>query len=220
MLECGYIYKYFFFTIFALAFIYITNTYTKYKTKTFDNPFVYVFLLEVASVQLIEFFLWRNLKNKYLNEILSKMISWVITIQPITLLMMVSDSTLKYTIGILYALYVISYFEYRRLFIPIVFHTSIGKNGHLSWEWMNFKGYENIVPAIYLFFYVAILLNIGNPILCAFGILSLIVSLIFWYKYNTYGTMWCWIANVFLLYFIVNILLIQPLYEYNGSACI
>lgn len=29
------------FGLFALLFIYIANTYSKYKTKTFENPLVY-----------------------------------------------------------------------------------------------------------------------------------------------------------------------------------
>ena len=33
-------------------------------------------------------------------------------------------------------------------------------------------------------------------------------------KYNTFGTMWCWSFNLFLLYFIVDILIIQP-FEYG-----
>jgi len=50
----------FIFACLSLLFIFFTNTFTKYKTPTFDNPIVYLFLLSVAAMQLIEYFLWRN----------------------------------------------------------------------------------------------------------------------------------------------------------------
>jgi hypothetical protein len=37
---------------------------------------------------------------------------------------------------------------------PIEYRTSVGKNGHLSWDWMNFKGYEIILAILYLLFYI------------------------------------------------------------------
>ena len=74
----------FIFAIFALVFIYITNTYSKYKTKIFDNPLVYLFFFEVALIQLVEYFLWRNLKNAKWNEMLSKIAAFIINTQVIT----------------------------------------------------------------------------------------------------------------------------------------
>jgi hypothetical protein len=44
----------------------------------------------------------------------------------------------------------------------------------------------------------------------------MIVSFFFYFKDGTFGSMWCWVINLFLLYFIVHILLIQPFLEYNG----
>jgi len=206
----------FLFACLALFFIFLTNTFTKYKTKTFDNPLVYLFLLEVAAMQLIEFFLWRNLKNKSLNELLSKIASFFVFIQPLTLMMMISNIMIKYTIVFSYLIFVIAYFGYRGIYNPIIFHTSIGTNGHLSWEWMNYKGYENIFLFIGLIFYIIPALLINNFFIALFLIISLIISLFYYFKYNTFGTMWCWSFNLFLLYFIINILIIKPFYEYNG----
>ena len=70
----------FLFAIFALVFIFLANTYTKYKQETFKNPLVYLLLLEVASIQLIEFFLWKNLKNKKMNEFLTSLALYIIII--------------------------------------------------------------------------------------------------------------------------------------------
>ena len=206
----------FLFACLALLYIALTNTFTKYKTPTFDNPVVYLFLLEVASMQLIEFFLWRNLKNKSMNEFLSKIASVFVTIQPLTLIFMIPQLTLKYGFLFSYAVFLIVYFEYKRIYNPIHFNTSIGKNGHLSWNWMNFNGFENILPFVFLLYYIIPLIIIDNTLLSIFVIVSLIISLYFYFIYNTFGTIWCWSINLFLLYFIVDILVIQTYYEYNG----
>jgi len=206
----------FLFACLALLFIFLTNTFTKYKTKTFDNPLVYLFLLEVAAIQLVEFFLWRNLKNKSMNELLSKITSFIVFIQPLTMMLLIPYITIKLPIVFLYFTFMMVYFVYRGIYNPIVYHTSIGVNGHLSWEWMNFKGYENIFLFIVLLFYVIPALSMNNFFITLFSIISLIISLFFYFKYNTFGTMWCWYVNLFLLYFIVEILLIKPFYEYNG----
>jgi hypothetical protein len=203
------------FCCFALLFIFLTNTFTKYKTQTFDNSLVYLFLLEVASIQLIEFFLWKNLKNKFMNELLSKISSFIIFSQQITLILMIPNLTIKYSMALFYIILLLIYFEYKIIYNPIIFRTSIGTNGHLSWEWMNYKGYENIFFFIFLLFYILPVLLIKKSLLAFFLILSLVASLFFYYKYNTFGTMWCWSSNIFLLYFIIDILIIKPYYEYN-----
>jgi hypothetical protein len=206
----------FLFACLALLFIFFTNTFTKYKTKTFDNSLVYLFFLEVAAMQLIEFFLWRNLKNKSLNKLFSQIASVVVFIQPLTLMLMIPNIIIKFVIILLYLIFVIAYYVYRGIYNPIIFHTSIGTNGHLSWEWMNYKGYENMFSFIYLLFFVTSLLFIKNTLLSLFVLISLIISLFLYYKYNTFSSMWCWYVNLFLLYFIIDILIIKPFYEYNG----
>jgi len=206
----------FLFSCFALLFIYVTNRFTKYKSKNFENPLVFLYLLEIAVIQLIEFFLWRNLKNKSMNELLSKIASFIVTIQPFTVMLMISNSTIKYSLLFVYVLFILFYLEYKRLYNPIQFHTSVGKNGHLSWEWMNFTGYENIFYVFHLLLHILALLLINNSVLSLFIIISLIISMITNFKYNTFGTIWCWTTNFLLLYFIIDILIIQPYYEYNG----
>lgn len=41
----------FLFGFLFLLFLFLTNTFTKYKLDLFDSPFIYIFLLEVISVQ-------------------------------------------------------------------------------------------------------------------------------------------------------------------------
>ena len=86
----------FVFACFALLFILFSNTFTKYKSTMFENPLYYLLFFEIASVQLIEFFLWRNLKNKYLNQKLSSFILLLIVLHQLTLILIVPNKIFKY----------------------------------------------------------------------------------------------------------------------------
>ena len=205
----------FVFSCLTLAFIYFTNTYTKYKTPFFDNPLVYVFILSVVSMQLIEFFLWRNLKNKKINNYLSQLASILIVLQPFFLMLLIPILKIRYAMVSFYLLFMSACLIYKKIYHPINFHTSVESNGHLAWDFLSHKGYEYIFDIVYLLFYIIPIFIINHILIYAFLIPSFLIS-IFYFKYNTFGSMWCWISNLFLLYFIVNILLIQPYYEYKG----
>ena len=174
----------FLFSCFGLLFIFLANNFTKYKTNTFDNPFVYLFLFEVATIQLIEFFLWRNLKNKSMNESLSKLASFFVSIQPFTLMLMIQNSNIRYFVLVIYLMFLFFYLTYKAKYHPIVFNTVVGKNGHLSWEWMNYTNYGNIWLFIYLFFYILPLFFIDNYLLSFFLIITLSISFINYFRYN------------------------------------
>jgi hypothetical protein len=208
----------FVFACFALVFIFFVNTFTKYKLTEFKNPLVYLFFLLVTSMQLIEFFLWKNLKNKSMNTLLSKIASFIVILQPLPLILMIPMLNIRYCVLIIYSIFITGYLLYKKLYSPIHFYTYVEKNKHLSYGWANLKGYETIFMFIQPLFYVVSLLFINNFILSIFVILFLCLSMIFYFKNNTYGTMWCWMTNFILLYFILKILIIKPFYEYK-SLC-
>ena len=209
----------FLFACLTLLFVFITNTFTKYKTPFFDNPLMYLFILLVASMQLIEFFLWRNLKNKNINHQLTSLGSFIIAFQQLTLILMMPNVNTKYGTLLLFGVLIfITYRIYKFLNNSNDELTYVEQNGHLFWGWLNCKGYEKILIIPFLSLYILPLISINNNLLSFFLISSLVISLFFYYKHNTFGTMWCWSSNLFLLFFIINILIIQPFYEYN-SLC-
>ena len=207
----------FIFGLFSMIFIFITNTYTKYKTQSFDNPFIYLFLGVIISMQLLEYFAWKNLKNNRMNTILSKIISIFVTAQPLLVMIMIKNINVRYAMIGLYFLYNVIYRIYKLNFSPFNFHVSV-LNGHLKWEWLYLNGWEKINYFVFLGFYVISLLLVNNNILNLFFLSSLIISMLFYYKDGTIASMWCWLVNLLFLYLLVNILLIQPLYDYN-SLC-
>jgi hypothetical protein len=204
----------FIFGVISLIFIYITNTYTKYKTPMFDSPLVYLLLFSVVSMQLVEYFLWKNLKTMPYNIYYSSIGFFLVMLQLFLMIIIIKDSNIRNVlvgIYLIFSLYIISQHSLQK-----DLYTTVGKNGHLVWEWMNFKNTIFNNTYIYFFIYFVALFFMDNLMLKPFIVFSLLFSVFFYYKDRTFGSMWCWIFNLFFLYFIVNILLIQPFYEYNG----
>lgn len=213
----------FIFSCFALVFIYITNTYSKYKTPLFDNPLFYLFALLAASMQLLEFFIWRNLKNKALNTQLSKVGLLLLFSQIFVLILIVDNPIYRYSLLAVLALISFMVYLYSQSH-PIVFKTR-ESGGHLSWDWIILPGLSfttNLVLltiGLLLYFIPFFLIKESQDLkirLVLLGILLYLFSYLVGKKDHTYGSLWCWSINLFFLYFIVNILLVQPFYEYNG----
>ena len=198
----------FLFGIFATLFIFLANTYTKYKQELFKNPLVYVLLIQIASMQLIEFFLWRNLKNEKLNKLLTRIGSFIVVSQPLTIMLMIPNKNIILPILLCYLLFSII----QRLLTTTSTITSI-KNGHLSWGWIDIK--DKLSIFVFLSFYILSAYFV-NHLLFLFTLITLLISLFFYLKDNTFGSMWCWSFNIFLLYCIIDILIIKPFKEYNN----
>lgn len=198
----------FLFGIFATLFIFLANTYTKYNQELFKNPLVYLLLLQIATMQLLEFFLWRNLKNEKLNKLFTSIASYVVVCQPLTIMLMITNKSILLPMILCYLVFSII----QRMFIYKPALTTI-KNGHLSWGWINIK--DKISIFTFLSFYILSAYFV-NHLLFLFTLITLLISLFFYFKDNTFGSMWCWSFNIFLLYCIIDILIIKPFKEYNN----
>jgi hypothetical protein len=202
----------FLFACCSMIFIFVTNRYTRYKTPFFDNPFMYLFFFSVACIQLMEYFLWNHLENKTKNIKLSKLLCGFIFSQPLFLILMIPTMATRYVMLFLYAMYVTTYY-----ILKDHYYTSIGKNGHLRWEWISDTGYGLFSFFSFLLLYIIPVLEIKNSKL-SFIVLTLLgLSLLFYFKHHTFGTMWCWVTNLWFFYFLIDILLIQP--YLNHSIC-
>ena len=144
----------FVFTCLGLLFIYYANTYTKYKNAFLSNVYCYIFFLSFSSMQLLEHFIWKNLKNEQMNMFLSKIGLLLILSQPIAALSMsiTDDIPRRNKMIFYYVVTMIVILLYKYFFSPIQFTTTVAKNGHLMWNWLNFKGVENIFVFIWLFY--------------------------------------------------------------------
>ena len=206
----------FIFGCFALVFIYIANTYTKYKSKSFDNPFVYLVFFLILSMQLFEYFIWKNLKNNSMNRFLSKVGLFLIVLQMFAFVLL-ADSYQRVLL-VLLVLFIVTTKIYKLMYNPFIYQTTVGKNGHLSWDWLHFKGYEKIILYIGLLFYLipSLLSKVVNQSTILLASIFLVFAYLISKEDNTYGSVWCWLINLLLLKEVIAILIVRPFYEYNG----
>jgi len=120
------------------------NAYTPYKVNI--NVYGYFFILSFCSMQLIEYFLWKNINDKNLNYFYSVIGQLLLGIQPIGSLLLLTNTILKIQMILLYCIFVIIiFFTHDK-----IFKTSI-KNGHLKWSWIPVNYF---VQYIWLFFFL------------------------------------------------------------------
>jgi hypothetical protein len=162
--------------------------------KQYD-PVLWTFMVIFTQIQLVEYFLWRNLKIPRLNSLWSKAGLVVILLEPIAAIYMIKNKNLRFKFLVAYGVYVMALLMTQQF----NFSTKIGLNGHLQWNWL--------IPLWkFLPWFVFLLApmwiggkNHGTFLLCS---ITLLMSLYFYFKYKTVGTMWCWIAVfAWVLYF-------------------
>ena len=59
----------FLFSSFILVLIIYNNTYTQYKINELDNIWMYLFFASFIFMQLIEYFIWRNINDPVYNNL-------------------------------------------------------------------------------------------------------------------------------------------------------
>lgn len=192
----------FLFGIFTLCFIKMNNTYSDYKIDFFKNEYAYLFVLSIVLMQLIEFFLWRNIHNKSINHNLSILGFILLVVQPITSLYLIKDISFRNQLVMIYGIIAFIYVLYN--FQTTYIHTAISPRGHLTWNWTQ---YTRLPISFYLFF-------LFFPFLYNKHYISLIFLFIFfaliYYIGKGYGSLWCLFVNSIFIYFLLELLVIQP----------
>jgi len=177
----------------------------KYKSELFHSVTVYLFVFSFSFMQLAEFFLWTSIetRNARMNQIAS-IAGWCLIriAQPIAALLLLPPSYV-YLRNVLLPTYIASLVSttlYKSMYNPIQFKTIIGKNGHLEWLWNDLQGLEK--NNVLLYFVCMATLFLRFP----FGALGSLVLLLFsvFYYGNTWGSNWCYLVNVIVLYFFVE----------------
>ena len=209
----------FLFGCFSLVFIYITNTYTRYKTSLFDNPLIYVLSFLILSIQLLEYFIWRNLTNKRINRQLSMVGLGLLFAQVFTSILLLQ--MYRGTVFLLFLLTSLGIYYYSTR-SPFDFRTTVS-NGHLSWRWTYLpampRWVQKLVISVVLLFYFLPWILLPNPtkwIVIPIALFLFFLAYLINKRDFTYGSLWCWFSNVFFLIALINILLVQPFREYNG----
>jgi hypothetical protein len=198
----------FLFSSFVLLLIFYNNTYTQYKIKYFNSVWIYLFFISFISMQLIEFFIWRNINNTFYNHAFSTMATIVIFIQPIISLMLLPDVSLKNNLLVMYSAFFIPYFTYK--FMTNNIKSKISNKGHLIWLFFD----TNILLYIgWLFFFLFSFFYTQMFRSLIFGIVLFCISYYNYYEDKTIGSMWCWVVNSIMIYYAFYLLLYLPFCE-------
>ena len=180
----------FLFSLFGISFAYFNNVINFYE---------YLYFISFISMQLLEYFAWSNLNNKKMNTFLSKIGLFLIFIQPIfyTLSRDINNKIKTWII----ALYIV-FSMFCLVYFPIDFSMNKAKNGHLAWNWLNFP---TIIILIWLSFIFGLILYQKQYF--KFGVYLMVVLAIYYtyYKTNTWGSLWCWIANLLSVQLILKV---------------
>ena len=198
----------FLFSSFVLLLILYNNTYTQYKIKYFDNIWIYLFFISFISMQLIEFFIWRNIDNKFYNHIFSTMAAMLIFIQPVVSLMLLPNISLRNILLSAYLVLFIPYFTYK--YITNNVKSQVSNKGHLVWLFFD----TNMLLFLgWLFFFLFSFIYTQNFYGLIFCIVLFSISYYNYYKDKTIGSMWCWGVNSVMIYYAFYLLLYLPFCE-------
>lgn len=154
-----------------------------------------LFILSFGSIQLIEMFLWKNLDNKEMNNMWSKIGLGILFLQPLSSTLMLLDEKDKtwfpwLFVGCILLVIYMAYYAWSRKFN---FETSIAPNGHLKWNWIAYPWW---IIALWTMFLILPLYITGYKFSFFYTIFILVVSLALYVKDGTWGSMWCWFAAV------------------------
>jgi len=203
----------FIFSIFVLIFIAVNNKYSPYKIKEFDSIFVYLFFVSFILMQLIEFFIWRNLKNEKMNKLFSILGAFLLIIQPIASLMMLKNNILKMKMIAIYSIPAFTYFIYQLKYHN--FYTEVSKSGHLKWVWSIPNNKISIPVIFYLYFLMYSVFKNKHYLLITYSIALLLLSYYLYVKDDTVTSIWCWSVNTLMLYFAFKLLILLPFNEHG-----
>ena len=184
----------FLFSLFGINFAYFNNV---------INGYEYLFYYSFISMQLLEYFAWKYLNNKKINRLLSQLGMFLIIIQPILFILIPNnlEFNIKASLITLYILFFVMYLVFYGVFRNIDFSMVRASNGHLAWNWLSNAPYSNL---IWVSFLLVVLLLIKKYFLFAMYLITFLAIYYTYYKSKTWGSLWCWIANMMAIFLIVR----------------
>lgn len=156
-----------------------------------------------SSMQLVEYFIWKNINDIYWNQFFSYIGLFVITLQSIASILLINDVFLRTAMLLSYLFVVTSL-----LFMYYPWHpytTLVSTSRHLRWKWLPELGTDiplYFISAIWLFFFLVPIFISKYYILGIGCVIALIISLVTYFMSGTWASMWCWIANGIWLFVI------------------
>lgn len=201
----------FLFSGFVLLLIIYNNAFTKYKIEELNYVWIYLFLASFIFMQLIEFFIWRNMNDAFYNRVFSTMAALLLMVQPVFSIMIIrSNIPLRNLLLVSYLVIAIPFSTFR--FLTKKFQSEKTKTGHMRWKY--FEG-EPIILITWLFFFLFSLVYEKFWIGILLGVCLLFISYYNYRHEHSMGSMWCWMANSIMIYYALYLLFYLPFIEKN-----
>jgi hypothetical protein len=194
------------------------NAYTPYKFRMVNSVYKYLFLVSFVTMQLLEFFAWRNMKNRRVNLFLSAMISLLLFLQPIASLMLLEKDSLQTTLIFGYLLFSLSIllfeiYSQREKSWPSIEKSiliSVSPSGHLQWKQTNHPLFDNFTVFVWMCFFMFSFFYNGEIGTILFALILFVASVYGYYRDGSYKSMCCWVVNSIFLYFAFYLLIQAP----------
>lgn len=161
------------------------------------NPRMLVFISVFSMVQLAEYFIWKNLNRPQLNALASKFLFLILIAEPYAAINIIEDSKTRQYMFAVYTAFLVLCMPFT--LTSVNWLSKPGENGHLQWLWATKNNY---VLAVWTLFLILPLIISKRYVGFMFAVVSVCVSIYFFWQYDTAGTMWCWIATVLWVYVI------------------
>jgi hypothetical protein len=150
-----------------------------------------LFLMSFISIQLIEFFLHISRGSGVLNTIFSIAGFATIAAQPLLAINAINDADFAYKRE-LTAVYIAGVILLAAYLRP-EFRTVVGPYGHLVWKWLRVP----VIAILIWFGFLSVKFVIDKSwLLLTFITLTAGVSYASYAADGTWGSVWCWIANI------------------------
>lgn len=203
----------FLFSFFVLGLLIYNNTYTKYKIDELNNIYVYLFFMSIIGIQLVEFFIWRNIKNPSYTHWLSIIGIILVMTQPLFALLLIKNPTIGTNAALGYACIAIPMFFYNiSVYSPNV---KVSKLGNLQWYlWWGEYWTRQLWYIVYWVCIVFGLIASKKYTMLLFGIISFLWSGFNFYRMNTIGSLFCWSINTVAILIAFHLLIYLP-FQYN-----
>ena len=151
-------------------------------------------------MQLIEYLIW---SKTFSNRLLSQIALFAILCQPVLNILKIQKmpKLIPYLL-VAYFIFIIIVYTIITPLNTLEFSSVPSKNGHLAWKWFSWNIY---IIVIWFAFLSARWVIDEMYLILVFVSIALIISIILYKETQTWGSMWCWLANAISIYFIVLI---------------
>lgn len=205
----------FLFSTFVLLLVIYNNRFTQYKVGTLNSVWKCAFFASFISMQLVEFFIWRNLGNKRYNTLFSYIGFALLIMQPFFSIMIISHEETRNTVLSAFFALAVPYVIYK--LCTSRFLSEKGGHGRLRWLFLDDgNAYGPLIFAVWMFFFSFSFVFEKNWVGITLFTLLLGVSFYTYFNDLAWGSMWCWIANSVMIFYAAMLLFYLPFKERNA----